>query len=104
MKILSDEIQSFLTDSSNLEGGHAARVVLPESAEEVAELLRRASVERTPVTVSGAGTGIVGGRVPFGGVVLATDRLNRIKEISREASGGRGVAEAGVMLSEFQRS
>lgn len=42
--------------------------------------------------------------MPFGGVVLATDRLNRIKEIRREAAGGRAAAEAGVMLSEFQRS
>ncbi|HEX8749448.1 MAG TPA: FAD-binding oxidoreductase [Pyrinomonadaceae bacterium] len=105
MKTISDEIQSFLSDSSNLEGGYAARVMLPESAEEVAEILRAASAERTPVTVSGAGTGIVGGRVPFGGMVLATDRLNRIKEIRRDAAGGgRAVAEAGVMLSEFQRS
>ncbi|HEX8175630.1 MAG TPA: FAD-binding oxidoreductase [Pyrinomonadaceae bacterium] len=104
MKTISDEIESVLSDSSNLEGGHAARVMLPESPEEVAEILRAASLEQTPVTVSGAGTGIVGGRVPFGGMVLATDRLNRIKEISRDAAGGRAVAEAGVMLSEFQRS
>lgn len=104
MKTISDEIQSFLTDSSNLEGGYAARVLLPESAEEVAEVLRTASADGTPVTVSGAGTGIVGGRVPFGGMVLATDRLNRIKEINGNATGGRAVAEAGVMLSEFQRS
>lgn len=104
MKTISDEIQAFLSDSSNLEGGYAARVALPESADEVAEILRAASAERTPVTISGAGTGIVGGRVPFGGVVLATDRLNRIKEISRDESCGRAVAEAGVMLSDFQRS
>jgi D-lactate dehydrogenase (cytochrome) len=103
-KTIYDEIQSFLTDSSNLEGGHAARVMFPESAEEAAEILRAASQERTPVTVSGAGTGIVGGRVPFGGVVLATDRLNRIKEIRREEAGGRAVAEAGVVLADFQRS
>jgi D-lactate dehydrogenase (cytochrome) len=103
-KSISDEIQSFLTDASNLGGGHAARVVFPESAEEVAAILREASREKTPVTVSGAGTGIVGGRVPFGGIVLATDRLNRIKEISRGENGGLAVAEAGVMLSEFQRA
>jgi D-lactate dehydrogenase (cytochrome) len=104
-KTNSDEIQSFLTDASNLKGGYAARVVFPESALEVAELLREASAARTPVTISGAGTGIVGGRVPFGGVVLATDRLNRIKEIRREGSGGGvAVAEAGVVLAEFQRA
>ncbi|MBD0373337.1 MAG: FAD-binding oxidoreductase [Pyrinomonadaceae bacterium] len=103
-KTISDEVQSFLADASNLQGGHAARVVFAESVEEVAEILREASVEGTPVTVSGAGTGVVGGRVPFGGIVLATDRLNRIKEIRRDVQGGRAVAEAGVTLSEFQRN
>jgi D-lactate dehydrogenase (cytochrome) len=103
-KTNADEIQSYLTDASNLKGGYAARVALPESAEEVAGLLREASDTKTPVTVSGGGTGIVGGRVPFGGVVLATDRLNRIKEIRREGEGGSGIAEAGVVLAEFQRA
>ncbi|HEV3469609.1 MAG TPA: FAD-binding oxidoreductase [Pyrinomonadaceae bacterium] len=107
MLIKSDpeEIQSFLGDASNLAGGHAARVVLPESAGEVAEALARCARERTPVTVSGAGTGVVGGRVPFGGVVLSTDRLRRIKEVVREgAGGGRAAAEAGVVLADLQRA
>ncbi|HKP72171.1 MAG TPA: FAD-binding oxidoreductase [Pyrinomonadaceae bacterium] len=99
-----DEMQSYLADASNLAGGHAARVVFPETAHEVAAVLADASREGVAVTVSGAGTGIVGGRVPFGGVVLATDRLNRIKEIAREESGGRATAEAGVVLAEFQRA
>ncbi len=87
-----------------MRGGHAARVVFPESADEVARVLREASREGTPVTVSGAGTGLVGGRVPFGGIVLATDRLNRIKAIQKEDEGGRAVAEAGVVLADFQRA
>ena len=60
--------------------GHAERVVLPESVEEVSEILAAANRDRMPVTVSGAGTGTVGGRVAFGGIVLATDRLNRHQE------------------------
>lgn len=103
-KTSSDEIQSFFTDASNLEGGHAARVIFPESAEDAAAILTEASRTKTPVTISGAGTGIVGGRVPFGGIVLATDRLNRIGEIRREANGGSAVAGAGVTLSDFQSS
>ena len=99
-KTNSDEIEDFLTDASFMRGGHADRVVLPGSVEEVAEVLEAANRDRTPVTVSGAGTGTVGGRVPFGGIVLATDRLNRIKSIENN----RGVAEAGVILSDFQRA
>src|ERR1044072_5672690 len=127
VKSEQDEIQSFLADSSNLAGGHAARVLIPESAEEMAEALARASRARTPVTVAGAGTAIVGGRVAFGGVVLSTARLNRVGEIVKEENaarapedddrratedggrqaaehcGGRATAGAGVVLSEFQR-
>lgn len=103
-KTSPDEIQSFLTDASNMKGGHAAQVHFPETAQEVAAILRAAALEGTPVTVSGAGTGVVGGRVPFGGIVLATDRLNRIKEVQRREHGGRAVAEAGVVLSDFQRA
>src|ERR1043166_7530520 len=99
-KTNSDEIESFLTDASFIRGGHADRVVLPESIEEVAEVLAAANRDRTPVTISGAGTGTVGGRVPFGGIVLATDRLNRIKRIENN----RAVAEAGVILADFQRA
>ena len=104
-KTNSDEIESFLTDASFMRGGHADRVVLPESIEEVADVLAAANRDCTPVTVSGAGTGTVGGRVPFGGLVLATDRLNRIKTIDAdEHGGGRGIAEAGVILADFQRA
>jgi D-lactate dehydrogenase (cytochrome) len=104
VKSEQDEIQSFLADASNMAGGYAARVLFPESAEEVARALASATRERTPVTVAGAGTGVVGGRVPFGGVVLSTQRLNRIGEIVRaEGGGGRATAGAGVVLADFQR-
>ena len=101
----TDKIQSYLSDASNLAGGHAARAVFPESAEEAAALLAEATRAGVPVTVAGAGTGIVGGRVPFGGVVLATDRLNRIGEIvTDEAGGGTATVGAGVVLADFRRA
>ncbi len=98
-----DEIQSFVSDASYLPGGFASRVIFPESAAQVAEVLASATREGTPVTVSGAGTGTVAGRVPFGGYVLATDRLNKIKNIVKDEAGGRAVVEAGVVLADFQR-
>jgi D-lactate dehydrogenase (cytochrome) len=100
-----DEIQSFLSDSSHVGGGFADRVVFPETAEDVSEVLRIATRDKTAVTISGAGTGTVAGRVPFGGVVLATDKLNRIKQIVRDDhGGGHAIAESGVILGDFQRA
>jgi D-lactate dehydrogenase (cytochrome) len=103
-KTQPDEIQDFLSDASYLQGGHASRVLFPETAEEVGEILATATRERTPVTVSGAGTGTVAGRVPFGGIVIATDKLNRIRQIVHDEGGGRAIAEAGVILRDFQRA
>ncbi len=88
-----------------MSGGFAERIVFPETAAEVAEILRDATRNNTPVTISGAGTGTVAGRVPFGGVVLATDRLNHLKQIVHDDfGGGHAVAEGGVILGDFQRA
>jgi D-lactate dehydrogenase (cytochrome) len=95
-----DEIESFLTDASFIRDGHADRVVLPENINEVSETLARANHDRIPVTVSGAGTGTVGGRVAFGGIVLATDKLNHIKTIAHDYA----VVGAGVILADLQRA
>src|ERR1044072_4327523 len=95
-----DEIELFLTDASFIRDGHADLVVIPENIDDVSETLARANHDRIPVTVSGAGTGTVGGRVAYGGIVLATDKLNHIKSIDR----GSAVVEAGVILADLQRA
>src|SRR3954453_18111762 len=100
IKTNPDEIESFLSDASFIREGHADRVILPDSVAEISESLARANRERVPVTVSGAGTGTVGGRVAFGGIVLATDKLNHIKQIVREDQGGFAVVEPGVVLAD----
>ena len=103
-KTQPEEIQDYLSDASYVSGGNAARVVFPESAEDVGDILADATRTKTPITVSGAGTGTVAGRVPFGGTVIATDKLNHIKNIVRENGGGRAIAEAGVRLNDLQRA
>src|SRR5687767_13741597 len=103
VKSQPDEIQNYLSDASYVLGGNAERLVVPETAEEVADILAEANRTNTPVTVSGAGTGTVAGRVPFGGIVIATDKLNHIKGVVRDENGGHAVAEAGVRLIDLQR-
>jgi len=103
IKSAQDEIQDFLTDASNIKGGPVEKVVFPESAEEAAEVLAEANVNNTRVTVSGAGTGLVGGRVPFGGIVLAMNKLNKIREISTNQQNLFGVVQSGVILGDYQK-
>ncbi|HUE83245.1 MAG TPA: FAD-binding oxidoreductase [Pyrinomonadaceae bacterium] len=102
IKSESDEIQSYLSDASNM-SGFAERVAFPESAQEVSEILAEATRTSTPVTVSGAGTGIVGGRVPQGGIVLATDRMDKLRKIVRDPEGGYAIAQTGIVLADFER-
>jgi glycolate oxidase len=60
-------------------------VVKPESATEVAAVMRLANRARIPVTPRGGGTGLSGGAVPVhGGIVLSTERMNRILEVDAE--------------------
>jgi D-lactate dehydrogenase (cytochrome) len=99
-----DEILDYLSDASHVGGGYAASVLFPETAEEVAQALADATKNQTPVTISGAGTGTVSGRVPFGGIVIATDRINSIKSIERDEHGGCAIVEAGVRLIDLQRA
>jgi D-lactate dehydrogenase (cytochrome) len=99
-----DTIKPFLVDASYLGAGSADEVFFPRDADEVGEILAAATKEGKPVTVSGAGTGTVGGRVPLTGIVIATDKLNQIKSLAHDdQGGGRAVAEAGVRLADLQQ-
>lgn len=76
-------------------------VVWPESAEEVATVLRFATQHQVPVTTRGAGVGYVGGCVPLrGGIALSLMRMNRIKEIN--VADGVAVVEPGVITGQLQ--
>ena len=97
-----EEITSYLTDASNMSGGYAEKLFIPESAEEIVEILREANANGIPVTVSGARTGTVGGAVPFGGYIISMERMNRISSIDRESM--TAVVEPGVILGDFQKA
>ncbi len=78
-------------------------VLLPRTAGEIAKILRLANEARFPVTARGGGVGYSGGAVPIeGGVVIGTDRMNRIKEI--HADDLYVVAEPGVTTYALQQA
>ncbi len=86
----------YLSDASGYRGW-AERVIVPESENEVAAILREATAARTPVTIAGAGTGLTGGRVPHTGWVLSLERLRRIG-----IESGHAICGAGVLLRDLQ--
>lgn len=102
VKTQLDELQNYLTDASNLQGGHADRLFVPETADDVAEVLRDANEKSIALTISGARTGTVGGAIPFGGYVISLERLNKIKSIDKETM--TAVVEPGVVLADFTKA
>ncbi len=78
-------------------------VVRPDSAEQIAAVMKLANRERIPVTPRGAGSGLSGGAVPIeGGIVLLTDRMNRILEIDEDNL--MAVVEPGVVTAEINEA
>ena len=76
-------------------------VAFPKSTESVSRILQFATKHNIPVTARGAGVGYVGGAVPeHGGISLALERMNRIKEIN--AGDFVAVAQSGVILKTLQ--
>ncbi|MDP8293040.1 MAG: FAD-binding oxidoreductase [Candidatus Orphnella occulta] len=97
-----DIINSFLEDYSNLKGGFCNEVIFPETEGELSAVLKNSSIKKIPITISGAGTGVAGGRIPFGGRVISLAKLNRIKHIKPLADNqGQALVEAGVVLADF---
>jgi len=77
-------------------------VVFPADSREISAVLKLANKEQFPVIPRGAGTGFSGGTLPiWGGVVLATSRLNQILEI--DTNNLTAVVEPGVVCGEFQK-
>lgn len=102
VKTQIEDLHDYLTDASNVEGGHAEKLFLPETTEHLAEILREANEKKLHATVSGARTGTVGGAIPYGGVLISLEKFNRIKEINRENLSA--TVECGVILNDFQRA
>ena len=99
VKTQIDELQNYLSDASNLPGGHAEKLFIPQTIEEIAGILREANQKNISVTISGARTGLVGGCIPFGGYLISLEKFNQIKEIN----GNFAIAQAAVRLNDFQK-
>ncbi|KAF0141491.1 MAG: D-lactate dehydrogenase [Stygiobacter sp.] len=99
LKTDPEEFQNYLSDASNY-SGTADKVFLPESEEEIIELVKEANLNKTRITVSGNGTGLNGGRVPEGGVVLSLEKLNKIIELNETEKFVR--VQPAVILKDLQ--
>lgn len=76
-------------------------LVIPSSAEEIAQIVRLCNEHLIPITPRGGGTGVSGGALPVhGGIVLSLKRLNKIIEIDNV--NRCATVESGVITQVFQ--
>jgi len=78
-------------------------VVFPESTEQMVEILKLANEHLFPVTARGGGVGYTGGAVPVdGGIVIGTDRMNKIIEVN--ADDLYAICQPGITTYELQQA
>jgi len=77
-------------------------LALPRSTEEVAAVVGVCFEAGVPITPQGGNTGLVGGQIPQGEVLLSTERLNRIRDL--DPLDDVLVAEAGVTLAALHEA
>jgi FAD/FMN-containing dehydrogenase len=93
----------FLTDWRGKWTGRALAVVQPDTAADVAAVVRWCCAQRVAVVPQGGNTGLSGGATPDDSgrsIVLSTARLKRVRGI--DPVGNTVAAEAGVTLQQVQ--
>lgn len=92
----------YLTDWTGAYVADPLAVVRPGSTAEVAEVLRLAAQRGVAVVPAAGRTGLVGGLMTRGGLMVSVERLNRIRDIRPEARVA--VVEAGVIVSRLHEA
>jgi len=95
-----EQTAPYLLDWRGLERGHCLAVLRPDSTAAMAQAVRSCHERGVPITPLGGNTGLVGGGVPRGGVLISTERLNRIRALDR--SNATLTLEAGCLLADAQ--
>ena len=82
--------------------GTTPLLLLPRSTEEVSQIVRHCAEHRIAVTPQGGNTGLVGGQIPAGEVLLSTERMRAIRALA--PLDDVVVVEAGVALTTVQEA
>ena len=102
--VLSDraDIAPHLLEQRGLFQGETPALLRPADTAEVAFCVAACAEAGLPLVPQGGNTGLVGGQVPFGAILLSLDRLNRIRAV--DPTDLTLTAEAGCTLHEVQEA
>jgi len=96
------EIAPWLTEWRNRWHGHTPLMLTPRSTEQVAAAVRVCAAHRVAIVPQGGDTGLVGGQIPYGEVLLSTRWLRAVRDVT--PLDDAMTVEAGVTLLEAQQA
>lgn len=97
-----DDMAPYLREQRGRMESHAAMVVRPQNTDMVARVMRLCFDANVPVYPQGGNTGLVGGAVGQGGIILSLDRMDRVRDV--DAINHSMCVEAGCILSNVQQT
>jgi glycolate oxidase subunit GlcD len=97
-----EELYVYECDGLTLHSGRPLAVVLPRSSEQVQRVVRACREHGVAFVPRGAGTGLSGGALADGGVVIECSRMNRIIEI--DAEDRFAIVEPGVVNADLSKA
>ncbi|GAA4614002.1 FAD-linked oxidase C-terminal domain-containing protein [Actinoallomurus liliacearum] len=103
--VISDpaELATYDCDGLTYHRATPGVVVLPDTAEQIAAIVRACADAGVPYVARGSGTGLSGGALPrTDGVLIVTSRMRRVLEV--DAANQRAVVEPGVINLDVTRA
>lgn len=90
----------YLIEWRGLWHGNTPLILRPQSTDEVSRILAIAHETGTAIVPQSGNTGLVGGQIPFGEILLSLDRMTKILNV--DAVDDTMTVEAGITLKSIQ--
>ena len=103
IKPLEDRHKDYLKDESRT-SGKAESISFPESETQIQAIVKTLLELKTPITVQGSRTGIVGGAVPLCGHILNLSKMTRVTGLELDQDGKFFIrVQPGISLSDLDQ-
>jgi D-lactate dehydrogenase (cytochrome) len=100
---IADTYALYLDDESHSFDGKAEKILFPTTVNQVAAILKEAFEHATAVTIQGGRTGLTGGAVPLGGIILNLEKMAELLYMDYSSEDGLYsiAGQGGVLLEDL---
>lgn len=97
-----DRIKRYCEDTMML--GFPDAVMVANDEQEIAEVLAFCNAKKIPVTFCGSQTSMTGASVPLEGLLISTEKLEGVIDISKENNIAVATVRPGTVVADFQKA